>query len=104
MLKKPALPLETRLMMLRRITADLSDIEVVSHSGLVSEYALRNKVDFLVRGVRSIKDFEEELNLATINRDLAHAQGHRLETVLLPSSPMNAHISSSLVRELATFK
>ena len=58
-------------------------------------------MQFLIRGVRSLKDFESELSLAAINKELFYRP---LDTVFLPTDPKYAHISSSLVRELAMFK
>lgn len=65
----------------------------------MTDLAQSHDVDFLVRGVRSVKDLESELALAAINRELAN-----IETVMVPCEAKYAHISSSLVRELALFK
>ena len=73
----------------------------MSHEGLVTDFAIDKNVDFLIRGVRSFRDFESELNLATINRDLVQAANKRIETIFLPCDAKYAHISSSLIRELA---
>jgi pantetheine-phosphate adenylyltransferase len=76
----------------------------VSHDGLVTDFAIDRNVDFLVRGVRSFRDFESELNLSAINRDLILSSNRRIETIFLPCDAKYAHISSSLIRELAQFK
>ena len=73
----------------------------MSHEGLVTDFAIDKNVDFLIRGVRSFRDFESELNLAAINRDLVKAVNKRIETIFLPCDAKYAHISSSLIRELA---
>ena len=100
-LKKPAIPTEMRVELLKKATRHISGIEVVAHSGLVTEFAEKHYVQFLIRGVRSLKDFESELSLAAINKELFYRP---LDTVFLPTDAKYAHISSSLVRELALFK
>ncbi|MDE6298565.1 MAG: pantetheine-phosphate adenylyltransferase [Muribaculaceae bacterium] len=71
------------------------DVEVVAYSGLTVEFARKVEADVLLRGVRSVLDFEYERNLADINRTISG-----LETVLLYSLPQLSFISSSMVREL----
>ena len=93
-----------KLELLRKITNGMTKIEIVSHTGLITEFAIENRVDFLVRGIRSYKDLQMELDLSTINRDLVNAKGKTIETVFLPSDAMYSHVSSSLIRELAMFK
>ena len=75
----------------------------MSHDGLVTDFAISNNVDFLIRGVRSFKDFESELTLSAINRELVLNAPKPIETLFLPCDAKYAHISSSLVRELAQF-
>lgn len=73
-------------------------IEVISYSGLTSEAALKAGATCLLRGVRSVKDFEYERDMADVNRQLSG-----LETVLIYSLPQHSAISSSMVRELQSF-
>lgn len=72
-----------------------SRVEVVRYSGLTVELAARLGVRNIVRGVRSVKDFEYERDMADINRQLSG-----VETVILFSRPEMSAISSSVVREL----
>lgn len=80
-------------------TVDSERIKVVSYSGeLTADLARRLGCSCLLRGVRSVKDFEYERDMADINRRVAG-----LETVLLFALPDQAAISSSVVRELASY-
>ncbi|MDE6240114.1 MAG: pantetheine-phosphate adenylyltransferase [Muribaculaceae bacterium] len=73
-------------------------VSVLTYTGLTTDAALQAGASCLLRGVRSVKDFEYERDMADINRQLSG-----LETVLLYSLPEYAAISSSMVRELQTF-
>lgn len=83
---------------LDRITLSNSKIfSVVSFQGLLVDYAKEAVADILIRGIRSVSDFEYEINLANVNRTLMPT----LETVFLPTSPELAVVSSSMVKEIA---
>ena len=73
-------------------------MEVRSYSGLTVDFAHSVEAGFIVKGVRSMKDFEYEREQADINREIGG-----VETVLLFAEPQLAHISSSMVRELTHF-
>ena len=73
-------------------------MEVVAYDDLTMDLAHRMGAQFLVRGVRSVKDFEYEREQADINRQLGG-----VETILLFSDPRYSSISSTLVRELRFF-
>jgi pantetheine-phosphate adenylyltransferase len=95
--KNPKFTLEERCELIRAAVADLDNVEVVGFSGLVVDFAKENGVTVLVRGVRTVVDVDYEKQLAVMNRDLYP----QLDTVMLTPSPEFAHLSSSLVRELA---
>ncbi len=95
--KKELLPVEQRLALLREVTAEISGVEVVRLDGLVVHGCERLGATVIVRGVRSASDVDYELQMARANRALAP----QVETVLLASSPEHAHISSTLVRQIA---
>jgi pantetheine-phosphate adenylyltransferase len=80
---------------IRRVMQSHANVEVMVYSGLTVDFAREQGVDFLVRGVRSVIDFEQEKTLADINRRLSG-----IETVLLTAKPELSYISSSMVREL----
>ncbi|HEY1076149.1 MAG TPA: pantetheine-phosphate adenylyltransferase [Fontimonas sp.] len=96
--KSPRFNLDERCELIREVVRDLPNVEVVGFSGLVVNFAREHGATVLVRGVRTVGDFDYEKQMAVMNRDLYHA----LDTVMLAPSPEFAHLSSSLVRELAT--
>jgi pantetheine-phosphate adenylyltransferase len=75
----------------------IANIKVQSFNGLLVDFAKELKATILVRGIRSVSDFEYEINLANINKVLAP----QIETVFLPTSPELAVVSSSMVKEIA---
>lgn len=74
-----------------------TNIAVASFQGLTVEYAKSIGATILIRGIRSVSDFEYEINLANINKVLAPS----IETIFLPTSPELAVVSSSMVKEIA---
>lgn len=81
-----------------RIYADEPRVEVTTYEGLTADFAREQGACCLLRGVRSIKDFEYERDLADINREISG-----IETIILPCEPQYAAISSSAVRELMSY-
>jgi pantetheine-phosphate adenylyltransferase len=94
--KNPKFTLDERVELIREATKDLSNVEVKGFSGLVVDFARENGVTVLVRGVRTVGDFDYEKQMAVMNRQLYPV----LDTIMLTPSPEYAHLSSSLVREL----
>ena len=96
---------EARLAAIERVFADEPRVKVVSYSDLTVDLAQREGAGFLLRGVRSVKDFEYERDMAAVNAALVSGScpAGTLETVLLIADPRYAHISSSLVRELQSY-
>jgi pantetheine-phosphate adenylyltransferase len=74
-----------------------TNISVTTFQGLLVEFAKQIDARILVRGIRSVSDFDYEINLANINKVLAPS----IETVFLPTSPDLAVVSSSMVKEVA---
>lgn len=93
--KQPFMSLENRMEFIKKIFADEPKIKVVASDGLTVDVAREVGASCLLRGVRMIQDFENEMNMAQVNR---HLSG--IETVLLYTLPEFSHISSSIVREL----
>lgn len=83
---------------IEKVYADEPRVEVAVYSGLTMDYARSIGATALLRGVRSVKDFEYERDLADVNMRMGG-----IETIILMSSPENAAISSSLVRELMAY-
>lgn len=96
--KKPWQPLESRVEAIKRLYAGEPRVEVTTFSGLTVEAARQAGARFLLRGVRTVADFEYERQLADVNRSLTG-----IESVLLYALPELASVSSSIVRELATY-
>lgn len=96
---KPGMsPAEERIGAIRQLYNDQENIVVEPFYGLAIDFARKHGAQFIVKGVRSVKDFEYEREQADINRE---AGG--IETVLLYAEPQLASISSTLVRELRHF-
>ena len=91
-------PVEQRVASIKKLYADEPRIKVESYTGLTVDFAKANGITAIIRGVRTTKDFEYEMQMADVNRQLTG-----IETILLPASPQLASLSSSLVRELAHF-
>ena len=89
---------EKRAVNIARIYADEPRIKVTIYEGLTADFAREQDACCLLRGVRSVKDFEYERDLADINREISG-----IETVILPCEPQYAAISSSAVRELMSY-
>lgn len=87
---------EERMSLLRTLTKDMDNVEIISFSGLVIDCAKDLKVDFLLRGLRNGSDFDYEYQMAAANRQMTG-----IETVFLAASPLYSHLSSTLIREIA---
>ena len=90
---------EERVELIRRVVAKLPNVEVDSSSTLIAEYARQKRACTLVKGLRAVSDYENELQMALINRKL----NPRLETMFLPSSTKYTYVSSSMVKEMARY-
>ena len=82
--------------LVKELFADDERIQVVSWEGLIIDYAKKNKVDVLVRGLRPTGDVDNEFQMALMNRNL----GSDVETVFFVSDETKSYVSSSLVREI----
>lgn len=97
--KKTMFSLEERLDMLYRDTKDISNVRVEADHILTVAYAKKVDAVAMVRGVRSVKDYEYELDIASANQYLEP----KIETVLLFSSPAYSYVSSSIIREMMKY-
>ena len=93
--KRGNIPLEERLHTIQRIYENEPRIKVEAYDSLTVDFAAGHDAQFILRGVRSMQDFEYERNIAEANKQLSG-----IETVLLYTRPEYAHISSTLVRDL----
>jgi len=95
--KKTLFSLEERIAMVREVMRPWPHVRVEGFSGLVRDFARQHSGTVMVRGVRSVTDFEYEAQLAGMNRRLAP----EIDTVFLTPGEGLQHISSTLVREIA---
>ena len=93
--KNTYFPIEKRVEMIRKFYKDEPRIKVESYDCLTIDFARQVDAQFIVRGIRTVKDFEYEETIADINRKLAG-----IETILLFTEPELTCVSSTIVREL----
>ena len=90
---------EERAELIRRVVSKLPNVEVDCSDTLLAEYARQRRACTLVKGLRAVSDYENELQMALINRKI----NPRLETMFLPSSAKYTYVSSSVVKEMARY-
>jgi pantetheine-phosphate adenylyltransferase len=96
--KKTLFTLDERLAMAKEVTQDFGNVSVVSFSGLLCDFAQSQSARVIVRGLRSVTDYDYETQMAGMNRHLAP----EVDTVFLHTSASVQHISSTLVREISS--
>ena len=97
--KSGTIPYKERVKLVRKACGGIPNVRVDFWSGLLSEYASGHPGSVIVRGVRNCGEFERERTAAAINRKLCPG----LETLLIPAADEWADVSSSAVREIASF-
>ena len=95
--KAPLFTQDKRVDLARQVLAEMPNVEVVGYSELTVEFARRQQLTVIIRGLRAVSDFEFEFQLANMNRHLCRD----IETVFLTPQEQFTFISSSLVREIA---
>lgn len=98
--KKALFSAEERVKMIRSVTGHLCNVEVVAFEGLSVDFARSVGARVLVRGLRAVTDFEYELQMAQTNRMLSHG---KIDTVFLTTSLEYAYLSSSAIKQIASF-
>ena len=93
--KRTWFPTERRVEMIRQLYADEPRVKVEAYSDLTIDFAARQDAKFIIRGIRTVRDFEYEETIADINRKLSG-----IETILLFTEPELTSVSSTIVREL----
>ena len=94
--KQPMFSLEERTALVEQSCHALVNVQAVSFSGLLADFAKQYEATALVRGIRGSDDLEYEIQLAQLNDKLAHG----LETIFLPPSVEWRYLSSTMVREI----
>ncbi len=100
--KKPLFTVEERVELIEQVIREhtqLKTIEVVAFEGLLIEFAKQQKANIIVRGLRAITDFEYELQIAQTN----HKLDASVDTVFFTTSVEYSYLSSSVVKEIASF-
>jgi pantetheine-phosphate adenylyltransferase len=98
--KTPLFSVEERVRILEEATKELPNIQVKQFSGLLVDFAREHDIHVIVRGLRAITDFDYELQIAQTNRILSNGE---IDTVFLTTSLEYAYLSSSSVRQMASF-
>jgi pantetheine-phosphate adenylyltransferase, bacterial len=97
--KSPLFSVDERKKLLADVTRDLPNVEIDSFRDLLVRYMRSRQAQVIVRGIRSVTDFEYELQMASTNRQLDEG----IETVFMMTNPKYSYLSSSIVKEIAKF-
>ena len=97
--KNPMFTLEERVELIRRVTLDIPNLVVDSSNELLAEYARKQGSCVIVKGLRAVSDFENEFQMALINRKI----NPDLDTMLLTADSEYMYMSSSIVKELGSY-
>jgi len=98
-LKSASFSAEERTDFLKRATKNIEHIEIDYNDGLFIEYFKRKNADFIIKGLRAMSDFENEFQMALINKDMCH----KADTVFLTADAASMFLSSSAVKQIAMF-
>ena len=96
--KAGLLTVDERMDLIRDAVSELPNVRVDSFQGLLVDYCRAQGIPVIVKGLRAVSDFEYELQMAQMNRELAG-----VETLFVPTAPQVGHLSSSLIKQIATF-
>lgn len=97
--KRPMFDVEERVELLRKSTTHLKNVTIDSHEGLLIDYLKRKDLNIVVKGLRAISDFEAEFQMASVNQKLSPG----VETVFIMTRTEYMYLSSSIVKEVASF-
>jgi pantetheine-phosphate adenylyltransferase len=96
--KSSLFTVEERMALLAEVTAGYGNVKVDSFHGLLVDYCRARDIPVIVKGLRAISDFDYELQMAQMNHGLAG-----VETMFMTTNPLYSFLSSSLVKEVATY-
>lgn len=97
--KSPMFSMEDRVEMVRTAFADTPEVTIIPFKGMIVDFANEHNCPTLLRGLRTYSDFEYEFQMALTNRKLSN---DTIETAFLMAGENQAHVSSRLIREVAT--
>ena len=89
---------EERMEMIREVTSQYPNVSVASWSGLLVDYCEAHDIHTIVKGLRAVTDFDYELQMSQMNLQLKG-----VETLFMSTAPAHSFLSSSLVKEIATY-
>lgn len=98
--KNPLFTVEERKELIREATQHLPNVEIDSYRDLLVNYMDYRQAHVIVRGIRTVTDFEYELQLASTN----HKLNSEVETIFMMTNPKYSYLSSSIVKEIASFQ
>lgn len=97
--KNPLFTIEERKILIKGCTKHLKNVFIDSFNGLLIDYLKKTNSHIIVKGLRAVTDFEIEFQMALINKKL----NPKLETIFLVTKAENAFLSSSVIKEIASF-
>lgn len=98
--KKYLFDMDERIEMLEELLYDYDNIKIAKYSGLLIDFVEENNVDAIIRGIRAVSDYETELQLAQMNKFYSK---NNIETLFMVAEPQYSYLSSSIVKEIASF-
>ena len=96
--QKSLFTVEERIALIEDVCRKFPNVRVDSWHGLLVDFCKKNEIPAIVKGLRAVSDFEYELQMSQMNHQLAG-----VETVFISTSPQYSYLSSSLVKEIATY-
>ncbi len=98
--KTPRFTSDERVMLIKKVTEKLPNVEVASFCGLLVDFAKEQSASVIIKGLRTVNDFEYEFQMALLNKTL----DNDCETMFMMTNSKYSYISSSMVNELAGYK
>ena len=96
--KSSLFTVDERIEMLTECAADYPNVKIDSFHGLLVDFCRDRGIQVIVKGLRAVSDFDYELQMGQMNHSLAG-----IETLFMPTNPLYSYLSSSLVKEVATY-
>lgn len=96
--KQGLFPVDERMALIREVTESFGNVEVEAYHGLLVDFCKERDIPAIVKGLRAVSDFDYELQMAQMNNGLSG-----IETLFVPTNPTYSFLSSSLVKEVATW-
>ena len=97
--KNPVFSVDERREMIESVTADIENVSCDVFSGLLVDFAKQNEATVIIKGLRTVADFEYEFQMALLNKAL----NPEFETVFMMTDSKYSYISSSMVKEVAKY-